>query len=130
MEITEPLPYRQARVLRFVRAYVIEHGYAPSYREIGKASGLSSTSTVAYNLNKLAERGLITRLHGRQALTVAEDPGRRELVEQKERLVELVEEALYLRAYGEEQSANGGWQAWDRNAEAYLRSLMPAWLQE
>ncbi len=40
---------------------ISERGFAPSVREIGKAAGLKSTSTVQYNLNALERAGYIER---------------------------------------------------------------------
>jgi repressor LexA len=53
----ETLSDRQQRMLAFIRAYVMEHGYPPSNREIGRATGISSTSVVDYNLRRLERKG-------------------------------------------------------------------------
>jgi repressor LexA len=55
------LSTRQAQVLEFVRAGVARHGYPPSIREIGDAVGLRSTSSVAYQLEALQEKGYLRR---------------------------------------------------------------------
>lgn len=55
------LTWRQAKVLRFVRSFTAAHGYSPSMREIGDAVGLSSTSSVSYQLRELEAKGLIRR---------------------------------------------------------------------
>jgi repressor LexA len=39
----------------------MENGYPPSMREIAAATGISSTSVVSYNLDRLEEAGYITR---------------------------------------------------------------------
>ncbi len=54
---------RQQRMLDFIRDYVAEHGYPPTIREIGQRLGISSTSVVNYNLNKLKASGAIERDH-------------------------------------------------------------------
>lgn len=41
------------RVYTFVRGYTIEHGYAPTTREIAQGVGLASNSTVAWHLKQL-----------------------------------------------------------------------------
>jgi repressor LexA len=52
---------RQRRMLDFIQHYSREHGYPPSIREIGEAVGISSTSVVNYNLNRLVEEGYLDR---------------------------------------------------------------------
>jgi repressor LexA len=59
------LSSRQQQVLEFVRAGVARHGYPPSIREIGDAVGLRSTSSVAYQLKALEEKGYLQRDPGR-----------------------------------------------------------------
>ena len=59
------LSSRQEQVLEFVRAGVARHGYPPSIREIGDAVGLRSTSSVAYQLKALEEKGYLQRDPGR-----------------------------------------------------------------
>jgi len=55
------LSERQQRILDFLGEYVEENSYPPSIREIGAAAGISSTSVVSYNLQRLEEKGLISR---------------------------------------------------------------------
>ncbi|MFQ6100742.1 MAG: transcriptional repressor LexA [Anaerolineae bacterium] len=57
----ERLSKRQQRILEFLGEYIEENGYPPSIREIGAAADISSTSVVSYNLQRLEERGLISR---------------------------------------------------------------------
>jgi repressor LexA len=52
---------RQRRMLDFIQHFTNESGYPPSIREIGKAVGISSTSVVNYNLNRLVEEGYLSR---------------------------------------------------------------------
>jgi repressor LexA len=52
---------RQRRMLDFIQHFSDESGYPPSIREIGKAVGISSTSVVNYNLNRLVEEGYLSR---------------------------------------------------------------------
>lgn len=52
---------RQRRMLDFIQQFSDESGYPPSIREIGKAVGISSTSVVNYNLNRLVEEGYLSR---------------------------------------------------------------------
>ncbi|MFZ2489360.1 MAG: transcriptional repressor LexA [Anaerolineae bacterium] len=55
------LSERQQRMYDFIRSFAEENQYPPTIREIGEAVGISSTSVVNYNLNKLVEAGLIER---------------------------------------------------------------------
>jgi repressor LexA len=55
------LSERQVRMLEFIGAYLKEHSYPPTIREIGKAVGIPSTSVVKYNLERLQEKGYIER---------------------------------------------------------------------
>src|SRR5438445_9018252 len=52
---------RQDHMLRFIRDFSDRRGYPPTIREIGKEVGISSTSVVNYNLDKLEKEGLIER---------------------------------------------------------------------
>jgi repressor LexA len=55
------LSERQTMILEFFREFQQKNGYPPTIREIGKAVGISSTSVVNYNLNRLEEMGFIER---------------------------------------------------------------------
>ncbi|MEV6750068.1 MarR family transcriptional regulator [Streptomyces sp. NPDC058322] len=57
----DTLSSRQEAVLRAIRAWIEETGESPSVRQIGERVGLSSTSSVAYQLGRLEARGLISR---------------------------------------------------------------------
>ena len=59
------LSNREEQVLEVVRAGVARRGYPPSIREIGDAVGLRSTSSVAYHLKALQEKGYLHRDRGR-----------------------------------------------------------------
>lgn len=48
-------------VLHYLRHFIGKRGYAPSFREIMEAMGMSSTSVVAYYLDNLQDMGFITR---------------------------------------------------------------------
>jgi repressor LexA len=52
---------RQRRMLECIQHYSRDHGYPPSIREIGEVVGISSTSVVNYNLNRLVEEGYLDR---------------------------------------------------------------------
>lgn len=55
------LTEKQQQILDFVNSEVHEKGYPPSVREICRAVGFKSTSTVHSHLEKLEEYGLITK---------------------------------------------------------------------
>lgn len=55
------LTERQRRMLEFIQRFAEENGYPPSIREIGSAVGITSTSVVNYNLNRLVEEGYLGR---------------------------------------------------------------------
>ena len=52
---------RQRAILEYLRAFVDEHGYPPTVREIGEAVGLRSPSTVHAHLAQLERAGLLRR---------------------------------------------------------------------
>jgi repressor LexA len=55
------LSERQRRMMEFIEKFSGDNGYPPSIREIGKAVGISSTSVVNYNLNRLVDEGFLDR---------------------------------------------------------------------
>src|SRR5687767_13063989 len=55
------LTKRQQEIFDFVKRYVGEHGYPPTVRDIGKAIGLTSSSTVHAHLANLERLGLLRR---------------------------------------------------------------------
>lgn len=50
---------RQSRIVTFIREYTEAKGYPPSMREIGQHVGLSSTSSVAHQLQALGRKGYV-----------------------------------------------------------------------
>lgn len=67
----DALPPRQRAVLEVIRTWVERFGYPPSVREIGEAVGLTSTSSVAYQLSVLERKGYLRRDHNRPRALVA-----------------------------------------------------------
>ncbi len=55
------LSKRQRNILHYMETYVEDHGFPPTIREIGTATGINSTSVVNYNLNKLVQAGYLER---------------------------------------------------------------------
>ena len=52
---------KEKAILKFIETQVMDKGYPPSVREIGKAIGLSSTATVHAYLEKLEKHGFIKK---------------------------------------------------------------------
>lgn len=62
---------RQRELLSFVDGFIQGHGYGPSYREIMRALGYKSVSTVAIHINGLIAKGyLIKRDRSARSLEV------------------------------------------------------------
>ncbi len=55
------LTKRQKEIFDYIKRYVRKHGYPPTVREIGKAVGLHSSSTVHAHLANLEKIGLLRR---------------------------------------------------------------------
>jgi repressor LexA len=55
------LTKRQQEIFEFIKRYSSEHGYPPTVRDIGKAIGLTSSSTVHAHLANLEKLGLLRR---------------------------------------------------------------------
>ena len=52
---------KRRQILEFIKNYIKENGYSPSFRDIASGCSLSSTSVVAYYLDSLEEQGLVKR---------------------------------------------------------------------
>ena len=55
------LTKRQREIFEFIKRYSSTHGYPPTVRDIGKAVGLASSSTVHAHLANLEKVGLLKR---------------------------------------------------------------------
>jgi len=55
------LTKRQQEIFDFIKRYSSQHGYPPTVRDIGKAIGLTSSSTVHAHLANLEKVGLLRR---------------------------------------------------------------------
>jgi repressor LexA len=56
-----PLTEKQEQILRFIAGFARKNGYPPSFREIGAAFRGIKSSTVAYYINVLTKKGILTR---------------------------------------------------------------------
>lgn len=61
MDLVKDLTKRQREIFDFISRYLSSHGYPPTVREIGKAVGLHSSSTVHAHLSKLEKLGVLKR---------------------------------------------------------------------
>jgi repressor LexA len=73
------LTKRQQEIFDFIRKYSARYGYPPTVRDIGKAVGLASSSTVHAHLANLEKIGLLRR-----------DPSKPRAIELLDRAVESV----------------------------------------
>ena len=61
MDIGKDLTKRQQEIFDFIKKYSARYGYPPTVRDIGKAVGLASSSTVHAHLSNLEKVGLLRR---------------------------------------------------------------------
>ena len=61
MDIGKDLTKRQQEIFDFIKRYSASYGYPPTVRDIGKAVGLASSSTVHAHLANLEKAGLLRR---------------------------------------------------------------------
>jgi repressor LexA len=61
MDIGKDLTKRQQEIFDFIKKYSAKYGYPPTVRDIGKAVGLASSSTVHAHLSNLEKVGLLRR---------------------------------------------------------------------
>lgn len=66
---------RQQQVLNFIRQFVAEQHYAPTYEEIRAGCAMSSKSLVNYHLDALEARGYLTRRHHSPRCIVLKERG-------------------------------------------------------
>lgn len=52
---------KQRELLGFIEAFIAEHGYSPSYREIMSGLNYTSVATVALHVNSLIKRGQLRK---------------------------------------------------------------------
>ena len=77
------LTKRQREIFEFIKKYSAKYGYPPTVRDIGKAVGLASSSTVHAHLANLEKLGLLRR-----------DPTKPRAIELFDRAVESVKNAV------------------------------------
>jgi repressor LexA len=52
---------KQHELLSYLREFIAEHGYSPSYREIMNGCNYTSVATVALHINNLIKRGHVVK---------------------------------------------------------------------
>jgi SOS-response transcriptional repressor LexA len=52
---------KQHELLEYLREFISEHGYSPSYREVMKGCNYTSVATVALHINNLIKRGHVVK---------------------------------------------------------------------
>ncbi|MBA3948245.1 MAG: hypothetical protein H0X37_27310 [Herpetosiphonaceae bacterium] len=57
-------------VLNYIKAYIAEHGYSPSLREIAEEHNFASVSTARHHVLKLEQDGYIKRGQHHSARTL------------------------------------------------------------
>lgn len=57
----EKLTKRQEDTLKYVKEYIVSHGYPPTVREIAEAIDVSSPATVQAHLDRLEDKGYIKK---------------------------------------------------------------------
>ena len=57
----EKLTRRQDDVLKYIKEFMVSHGYPPTIREIGSALGISSPATIHSHLKGLEDKGFIKK---------------------------------------------------------------------
>ncbi len=65
---------KQQELLEFIKNFIGEHGYSPSYREIMQGCRYNSVATVALHVNSLVSRGhLLKRENSARSLEVVDE---------------------------------------------------------
>ncbi len=57
----EKLTKRQEDALKFIKTYIVSHGFPPTVRELAQAIGVSSPATAQAHLASLADKGYIKK---------------------------------------------------------------------
>ncbi len=71
--IKKTLTRRQKEILEKIQNFILEHGYAPTVREIGQMTGLANPSAVFKHLLSLEKKGYLKREGGELQLSYLPD---------------------------------------------------------
>jgi repressor LexA len=89
VDIGKDLTKRQQEIFDFIKKYSARYGYPPTVRDIGKAVGLASSSTVHAHLANLEKVGLLRR-----------DPSKPRAIELLDKAVETAKAAVSIGPSG------------------------------
>lgn len=106
------LTTRQIQILEAIAKHISEEGFAPSVREIGKAAGLKSPSSVSHHLTRLEHMGFIR--------TSAN----------KGRAIELLEPAWNVVHFSQPTSTKRNTSTEQKNQEQRNHIIYPEWKHE
>jgi repressor LexA len=71
-----PTTRRQREILDYLKTYITDHQYAPSFDEIARHFSFNSLATVHEHLTNLEHKGLIRRAHNEsRGIEIAPEPG-------------------------------------------------------
>src|SRR5271168_4366025 len=88
---------RQREVYDFISRFVAEHGYSPSFEEIGNGLDLNSLATVHKHITNLEKKGLLTRDYNRsRSIDLLEASLGRQQVDGAAAVVVAGEQSLFL----------------------------------
>jgi repressor LexA len=73
--LSRDLTARQRTIIQVIEDSTQRRGYAPTLREIGRAAGLASPSSVSHQLDALQRKGYLSRGTGRPRTAVLSPPG-------------------------------------------------------
>lgn len=62
---TKPMTDKQAAIHAYFLAYTKRHGFSPSTGEIQEKFNITSTGTVAFQLNSMVKSGWMRKVHSR-----------------------------------------------------------------
>ena len=72
--VKERATKKQQELLEYVREFINEHSYAPSYREIMNALNYKSVSTVAVHVDGLISKGILVKKdHSARSIRLASE---------------------------------------------------------
>ena len=73
--MAQELTQRQRRVIEAIQAWITEHGFPPTIRELGKQVGIKSLRGVTTHLDALAKKGHLTRQRSARGIRLLQESG-------------------------------------------------------
>jgi len=68
-KIRKKLTERQKKVLKVIERFILEHGYSPTIRHLGKTLNIANPSAVFKHILSLEKKGYVERVRGEIKLT-------------------------------------------------------------